>query len=124
MPMDLQTQRSLEEFLRLLDLYPCRVETRMELCLPPFRLYIEYTQGRVLLSLASKVDAYHRLNTLKALLGRCQPASTQGIPLRACILKEYQMLSCGLVPGSDVNQWVNCLLVMRRLLALHTGERL
>lgn len=121
--MDLQTQRSLEEFLRLSDLYPCRVEARMEFSLPPFRLYIEYTQGRVLLSLARQVEACRRLSSFKALLGRCHPASTQGVALRAYVVGEQQMLSGALVPGSSVNQWIECLHTMRRLLERHAGDR-
>lgn len=121
--MDLQTQRSLEEFLRLADLAPCRVDTRMEFLLPPFRLYIEHLAGRVLLSLGRPVDACRRLNTLKTLLRRCQPASTKGVPLRAYLLNDQQMLSCAPAPGGDVNHWLDCLNVMRRLLTLHGAEQ-
>jgi type III secretion system chaperone SycN len=120
--MDLQTERRLEQFLRLSDFPVDRVETRMEFSFPPFRLYIEYTNGRVLLSLARKVEACRRIQTLKTLLGCCQPACTQGVPLRAYALGDHQVLSCGLVPGSDVNQWIRCLQTMRRLLATHVGE--
>lgn len=120
--MDLQTQRSIEEFLRLSELDSCRVETRMEFFLPPFQLYLEYTQGRVLLSLAQEVEDCRRLSTFKALLVRCQPASTQGIPLRAYLLRNRQVISCALMPGSDVGQWVMCLNVMRGLLARYTRD--
>ncbi|CAI8756485.1 hypothetical protein [Pseudomonas zeae] len=121
--MDLQTQRSLEEFLRLADLSPCRVDTRMEFSLPPFRLYIEHLQGRVLLSLARQIDPCRRLITLKALLRRCQPGCTQGVPLRAYLLNDQQLLSCAPAQGSDINHWLDCLNVMRRLLALHISEQ-
>ncbi|AZD09546.1 hypothetical protein C4K26_4152 [Pseudomonas chlororaphis] len=121
--MDLQTQRSLEEFLRLSDLGPGRVEARMEFSLPPFRLYIEYTQDRVLLSLARQVEACRRFSTLKALLGHCHPAATQGVALRAYIVGDQQMLSGALVPDSNVTQWIECLKCMRRLLERHAGDR-
>jgi type III secretion system chaperone SycN len=121
--MDLQTQRSLEEFLRLADLAPCRVDTRMEFSLPPFRLYIEHLQGRVLLSLARQIDACRRLSTLITLLRRCQPAYNQGVPLRAYLLNDQQLLSCAPAPGSDVNHWLDCLNVMRRLLMQHPAEQ-
>lgn len=121
--MDLQMQRSLEEFLRLAELSPCCVDTRMEFSLPPFRLYIEHLQGRVLLSLARQIDACRRTSTLKILLRRCQPACSQGVPLRAYQLNGYQLLSCAPAPGSDVNQWLDCLNLMRRLLALHVAEQ-
>lgn len=120
--MDLQTRRSLEEFLRLSDLCPCRVEARMEFSQPPFRLYIEYTQGRVLLSLARQVEACRRLSTFKALLAHCHPASTQGVALRAYVVGEQQMLSAALVPGTDVTQWIECLRTLRRLLERHAGD--
>ncbi|MGF6401576.1 type III secretion system chaperone SycN [Pseudomonas frederiksbergensis] len=120
--MDLQTQRSIEGFLRLSDLGPCRIESRMEFSLPPFRLYLENTQGRVLISLARPVEACRRISTLKILLGRCHPAFTQGIALRAYVVGNQQMLSATLAPGSDVNQWVACLHTMRRLLERHAGD--
>lgn len=120
--MDLQTQRSLEEFLRLSELCPYRIEPRMEFSLPPFRLFIEYTQGRVLLSLARQVEACRRMSTFKTLLGRCHPASTQGVALRAYVVGEQQMLRSALVPGSDVSQWIECLCSMRRLLERHAGD--
>ncbi|MHC8403431.1 hypothetical protein ACYZTX_29390 [Pseudomonas sp. MDT1-17] len=121
--MDLQTQRSLEEFLRLADLSPCRVDARMEFSQPPLRLYIEYLQGRILLSLARQIDPCQRISSLKTLLRRCQPACSRGVPLRAYLLNDYQLLSCAPAPGSDVNQWLDCLNVMRRLLALHVAEQ-
>lgn len=120
--MDLQTQRSLEKFLRLAELSAGRVETRMEFSLPPFRLYIEYLQGRVLLTLARQIDACRRISTLKSLLRRCQPACNQGVPLRAYLLNGAQLLSCAPAPGNDANQWLDCLNVMRRLLTHHVAE--
>lgn len=120
--MDLQTQRCLEGFLRLSDLGPCRVERRMEFILPPFRLYIEYTQGRMLLSLARPVEACQRISTLRTLLGRCHPASTQGLALRAYLVGEQQMLSATLAPGSDVNQWLACLRTLRQRLERHPRD--
>lgn len=120
--MDLQTQRRLEEFLRLADLAVCRVETRMEFSRPPHRLYIEHLQGRVLLSLSRPLDTCQHLHTLTTLLRRCHPAISRGVPLRAYVLNQQQVLSCAPSPDSDASQWLDCLNVMRRLLALHVAE--
>ncbi|BBE08767.1 secretion system apparatus [Mycoavidus cysteinexigens] len=120
--MDLQTQRRLEQFLRLSDLPSVRITPRMEFVVPPYRLYIEYLDERILLSLARQIEAPHRVVVLKSLLNRCQPARLQGVPLRAYVLRNHQVLSCSPAPESEVNHWIACYHTMRRLLDAHFGE--
>lgn len=120
--MDLQTQRRLEQFLRLSDLPNTRITPRMEFTLPPYRLYIEYLDNRILLSLARSIELPHRATALKTLLTRCQPARTQGVPLRAYVLRNYQVLSYSPAPDSEVSHWIACHHTMRRLLDAHAGE--
>lgn len=120
--MDLQTERRLEQFLRLSDLHCTRIEARLEFIQSPMRFFIEYLEGRILLSFVRPVEASRRMDTLKALLLRCQPARTQGVVLRACVTRDHLMLSCALAPDSDVNHWMLCQRTMRRLLDTHAGD--
>ncbi|MGC0154954.1 type III secretion chaperone SycN [Chromobacterium vaccinii] len=120
--MELQTARRLEQFLQLSELPTPRVEPRMEFSMPPFRLYIEYLDGRVLLSLGRRVEHVHQGEALKQLLVACQPARTQGTPLRAYILREQLVLSCAPASGSETNHWLACVQTMRRLLEATAGD--
>ena len=119
--MDLQNERRLEQFFRLLELPVTKIESRMEFVLRPFRLYVEYVQGRLLLSLGLPVEASRGTEALKKLLGLCLPARTQGVPLRGYVVKDNLVLSCAPPAGSDVAQWRTCYQAMRRLLEMSTG---
>jgi type III secretion system chaperone SycN len=121
--MDLQTERRLEQFTRLAELPVTRMEPRMEFMLPPFRLYVEVVDERVLLTLALRVEAVHRAQVLKNLLHACNPYLLQGVPLRAYSVRDIQLLSCSPAPRSDGGQWLNCYRTMRRLLETHAGRR-
>lgn len=120
--MDLQTERRLEQFLRLSDLPLTRIAPRMEFSVPPLRLYIEYTEGRILLSVSRPIAPAHRIEVLKRLLAACHPARTAGVPLRAYTLREHQVLSCAPAPGSETGDWIACHQAMRRLLETCAGE--
>lgn len=114
--MDLQMERRMEQFLTLSDLPVTRIERCMEFIVPPFRLYIECLDGRVLLSLGRPVVAACRIEVLKRLLGHCLPARLPGVPLRACLLEDQPFLCCAPAPGSETGLWIACHQEMRRLL--------
>ncbi len=120
--MDLQTERRLEQFLRLSDLHCTRIDTRLEFIQSAMRFFIEYIEGRILLSFVQPVETSRRMDMLKALLLRCQPARTQGVVLRACVTRDHLMLSCAPAPDSDVSHWLLCQRTMRRLLDAHAGN--
>ncbi|HTI18312.1 MAG TPA: secretion protein [Trinickia sp.] len=119
--MDLQTQRRLEHFAQLADLPVIRIEPCMEFVLPPFRLYIEVIDERVMMTVAVRVATVDRSRVLKALLARCHPALLQGIPLRAYAARDFQFLSCSPAANSDAGHWLTCYRVMCRLLDTHAG---
>ena len=122
--MDLQTERLIEQYLKLANLTVIRIEPRMEFVLPPLHHYIEYVNNRILLSLSSPIDPPRRDEVLPALLRRCVPARTSGVPLRAYVVKNRLVLSCSPAPNTDVRHWLSCGQVMRRLLDTRTGENL
>lgn len=120
--MELQTARRLEHLLQLLNMPAPQLETQMEFSMPPFRLYLECLEKRLVLSLGYPVDVVHQEETLNRLLAACHPARTQGTPLRAYSLRGQQMLSCSPAIDSDATHWFTCLQVMRRLLEAHSRE--
>jgi type III secretion system chaperone SycN len=121
--MDLQTERRLEQFARLAELPVTRMEPRMEFVLPPFRLYVEVVDERVLLTLALRIETVHRAHILKNLLRACNPYLLQGVPLRAYSVGDIQLISCAPAPRSEGGQWLDCYRTMRRLLETHAGSR-
>jgi type III secretion system chaperone SycN len=121
--MDLQTERRLEQFARLAELPVTRMEPRMEFALPPLRLYVEVIDGRVLLTLALRVESVDRAQVMKKLLRACNPSLLQGVPLRAYTVRDIQLLSCAPAPGSDGGSWLNCYRTMHRLLETHARSR-
>ncbi|MEX3956739.1 secretion protein [Trinickia sp. EG282A] len=121
--MNLQTQRRLEQFARLAELPVIRIEPRMEFALPPFRLYVEVVNERVVMTLAARVDAKERARILKLLLSAWRPAALHGVPVRAFAVRGYQLLACSPAPGSDSGEWLTCYKAMRRILEHHAGGR-
>lgn len=114
--MELQTERRLEQFLQLAGLPGSHISERMEFSLPPFHLYIECIDAGILLSIGRDVELAWQREVLEKLLTSCIPARTQGVPLRAWILRGRQMLSCTLSTGGDIPHWLSCLQTMQRLL--------
>lgn len=114
--MNLQTQRQLEQFARLVDLPLLRIEPRMEFALPPLRLYLEVIEDRLWLTLARRVGAENTSGTLEKMLAACHPGLLQGIPVRAYTVRDMQLLTCAPPPDSDSRLWMRCYKVMRRLL--------
>lgn len=120
--MDLQAERRLEQFVSLLRLPCSRVAERMEFVQGSIRLFVECAEQRIILSLARSVDAAHRVESLAHLLSRCDPVRTGGIVLRACVTRDYLILSGTLMLSADINDWLGCYRVMHRLLDTHSGE--
>ena len=121
--MDLQTERRLEQFARLAELPVTRMEPRMEFMLPPFRLYVEVVDERVLLTLALSVEAVHRAQVLKNLLRACNPYLLQGVPLRAYSVRDIQLLVARLRRAAIAANGWTATEPMRRLLETHSGRR-
>lgn len=119
--MELQIQRQIEQFLRLVELPMLRVESQMEFHLPPFQFYIECLDEHILLTLGREVELPYQKDVLKKLLTASHPARTQGTPLRVWQLSGWQMLSCAPVKESEITHWLICFQVMRRLLEITAG---
>lgn len=119
--MDLQTERRLEQFFRVLDLPVMRIEPRMEVVDPPFRLYVEDVSERLLISVTLPIPGLWSENVLQRLLELCQPERTQGIPLRGFIVSNQLVLSCSPAPEDSVEQWIKLYHMQRRLLQISMG---
>ncbi|WDD90582.1 secretion protein (plasmid) [Burkholderia sp. FERM BP-3421] len=120
--MDLQTERKLEQFLRLLELPCSRIASRLEFAQPPLRVFIEAVGARLVLSVARPIDAARRDDALRRLVARCDPARHGGLILRACALRRDLMLSCTLDAAHDVGAWLDAHRTLRRLLDAHAGD--
>lgn len=119
--MDLQTERRLEQFFRLLDLPIIRIDSRMEIVDPPFRLYIEYFSERILMSVALPIAGFWPDKPLQKLLELCQPERSQGLPLRAYMLSDRLVLSCSPIPENTAEQWTQLYRLLQRLLQVSLG---
>ncbi len=120
--MDLQTERRLEHFFRLLELPIVRIEPRMEIVDPPFRFYVEYVPERLLLSVALPMAGlWPTDNPLQKLLELCQPERAQGIPLRGYMVADRLIVSCSPAPESPVEKWVALYRLQQRLLWVSAG---
>ena len=120
--MDLQMERKLEQFLRLLELPCSRIDSRLEFAHPPMRVFIEAVGARLVLSISRPVDAARRVDTLRRLVARCDPARHGGLIVRACALRRDLMLSCTLGAAHGVNAWLDAHLTLCRLLDAHAGD--
>lgn len=120
--MDLQTERRLEQFFRFLDLPIVRIEPRMEVVDPPFRLYVEWVSERLLLSVALPLVGPISDDPLPRLLELCQPERSQGIPLRGYVLGNRLVVSCCPAPQSEAREWLSLYRLQQRLLQLSIGD--
>lgn len=120
--MDLQMERKLEQFLRLLELPCSRIGPRLEFTQPPLRVFIEFVGTGLVLSLAQPVDAARRDNALRRLVARCDPVRHGGLILRACALSRDLMLSCTLGAEHDVSTWIEAHRTLRRLIDAHAVD--
>jgi len=114
--MNLQTQRRLEQFLRLAELPVQRIDTRMEFAFARTRFYLELVGERAVFTLARAIEPVHREESLKKLMRLAHPAALQGVPLRAFLLSKQQALSCAPAPLADGTHWLRCYRTMWRLL--------
>lgn len=120
--IDLQTERHLEHFLRMLALSYTSIEAKMELRAFPFTMYLEVREKRLLMSVVLPVSG--AAGYLPILLGRCQPERTKGLPLRAFALTDRLALSCTLPAGSSAERWLSVYHTQCRLLEQSTrGEK-
>lgn len=103
--MDLQTQRRLEDFLKLLDIPYSRLAERMEFIDPPFRFYLEVLNQRILITLTLPLEAPATENALPVLLAQCQPERFQAVPLRCFVTKVGLTASFSPHPESPSQSW-------------------
>ncbi|ABN61472.1 hypothetical protein [Shewanella baltica] len=89
--MDLQLTRNLEQFFRLVNHWPVKLEARIECHWPPHGVLLECHQGRLLMTT-------WLLNTpvrdLKPHLSRWHPEAFAGRVQRLFIVKNRLMISC------------------------------
>jgi type III secretion system chaperone SycN len=104
--MDLQTNRNIEQFMRLLGLRHVQVAPRIELAEGHFSLLIDATQALPQLSAAQTVAPEQAPRALASLLARCDPRNTFGLPMRAFVLDSQIVLSCTLSPATQAATWL------------------
>ena len=114
--MDLQSERRLEQFLRILDFPHARLDERMEFVHAQMRLFVEFVEERLVLSLACAIEAARRNEALTRLLARCDPMRMHGLVVRAFSAGGQLVLSCALPRDAGVDDWLACHRTMRRLL--------
>ncbi|GAB3629251.1 secretion system apparatus [Pandoraea terrae] len=114
--MDLQTQRKLEKFFELTGIGVVRCEAQMEVRMPPLRLFVDATEGRVTLALTTLRRTRAGLGCLPSLLGACQPEWACGVPVRACCPAGRPMLIAAPPVACTVGDWLACFEGMRRVL--------
>lgn len=114
--MNLQTQRRLEQFLRLAELPVVRIDTRMEFAVASKRFYLELVGERAVFTLTRPIESVHRDASLRKLLRLTHPSGLQGVPLRAFTLSNRLALSCAPAPFGDGPHWLHCYRTMSRML--------
>ena len=117
-PIDLQTQRKLEQLVELMALPPRAIEPCMRVSLPPCFLMIEAGTSGVTLALTLIDQAARAERWLPLLLKTCAPEWSQGIPVKACVARGRPMLIASPPAASPMQagDWLQCLTRMRRLL--------
>jgi type III secretion system chaperone SycN len=120
--MDLQTERRLEQFVRILGLPCIRISERMEFAYAQMHLLIEVVERRLVLSFVWIVDTAFRDDALKRLLSRSNPQRTHGVVLRAFASGSHLVLSCAFPNHTVVSDWLAIHGTMRRIAEAHAGE--
>ncbi|MCC7005728.1 MAG: hypothetical protein IT497_03655 [Ottowia sp.] len=120
--MDLQTERRLEQFFYLARLPIIRMESRMEVVDPPFRLYVESQQDRVVFAVVLPIDKAQSFAALSALLERCIPERTQGIPMRCFLSQPGLTISCSPDPEFSPEAWFSLYSELKKMLSQAKGS--
>jgi type III secretion system chaperone SycN len=120
--MDLQTERRIEQFVRILGLPCARVSKQMEFAYAQMHLLIEIVERRLVMSFTWMVDAALRDDALKRLLSRPNPQRTHGVVLRAFASGNHLVLSCAFPAHTGVSDWLALHGIMRRIAEAHVGE--
>ncbi|VVE19153.1 secretion system apparatus [Pandoraea pneumonica] len=117
-PIDLQTQRKLEQLVELMALPPRAIEPCMRVSLSPCLLMIEAGTPGVTLALTLIDRAARAERWLPLLLQTCAPEWSQGIPVKACVAQGRPMLIATPPAASrmQAGDWLQCLTRMRRVL--------
>ena len=118
--MDLQLERNLEAFLRLIRRPPSEVGENMSFTLGQCRFVLEALPDRLLLT--GMVTAV-RPNILLRVLQHCIPQNTQGIVQRAFILEGELMINCELPPEEDPLFWYQIVCWQQRILTTYAGRK-
>lgn len=118
--MDLQLERNVETFLRLIGSSPSGVDAYMSFTLGQCRFVLEMLPERLLLT--GIVPAV-RPNILLRVLQHCIPQNTQGIVQRAFIVDGELMLSCELPPEEDPLFWYQIVCWQQRILTTYAGRK-
>jgi len=125
-PIDLQTQRKLEQLFELLALPARAIAPKMRVTLAPCHLMIEAGAMGVTLALTLIERRARTERWLPLLLQTCAPEWSLGIPVRACVAQGRPMLIATPPAASrlQAGDWLQCLPRMRRLLErIHTEHQ-
>ncbi|WP_140413397.1 hypothetical protein [Pandoraea sp. PE-S2T-3] len=117
-PIDLQTQRKLEQLFELLALPARAIAPKMRVTLAPCHLMIEAGTTGVTLALTLIERSTRAERWLPLMLQTCAPEWSLGIPVRACVAQGRPMLIATPTVASrmQAGDWWQCLSRMRRLL--------
>ena len=120
--MDLQVMRNLEQFCRLLNHWPVRLEERVECHWPPFGILLESPDNRLLMT-SWLLD--EEVNQLKPWLSRWHPEAFMGLPQRIFIINNRLMISCLCPFSSQAHDWLHlCQMQQKFLNKVTTGGQL
>lgn len=119
--MDLQLTRNLEQFFRLVDRWPIKLQDSIECHWPPYGLLLECRQGRLLMT-TWRLD--NPTKELKTSLSRWYPEAFSGQIQRLFIVKQRLMISCLCPSRSDAHDWYRLYLMQQKCLhKLLLGDR-
>lgn len=120
--MDLQWQRQIELWLRLMGAPYIRPALQLALSCGQDTHYLEVLSGRALLSVARPVTPPERKAALLRLLTLLQPEAGGGIPLRAWVARGCLCLAATAPRDSGAELWVQLAHRQRHLLGRAAGS--
>lgn len=114
--MDLQWQRQVERWLKLMGAGAQPARLRMVLTRGQDRIFISQREGRAALAWSRPVAAALRQPALQRLLTLLAPEVSQGVPLRAWLAQECLWLEATAPRESGAESWYALSQAQRRLL--------
>ena len=121
--MDLQWQRQVELWLRLMEAPGILPASQVALQQNRDTCYLESLEGRALLSLARPLPEACRQPALMRLLTLLQPEAGNGVPLRAWVARDCLWLAAATPQDSGAELWAQLAGQFRRLLDRVTEDK-